>query len=591
MNSPLTLPKPTSSTASGRCPLILRLLDTMDRLDPEKLEQLWDAQSKNDVTLEESVIRAGLADESQIAMAYSQHYLLPLFDPPIDQPPPVDRAVAELLPARLCRDHLIAPLNDDGHTLEVAIFAPESLLLADELKLLTGRKMRALFAPLTVIERLLSVLYEEGNWSESVNVVGRTNFEEVEEHDDASDEETQEAEEVVHLDQPPPPGRDGRIIRYVNAIFEQALQTGASDIHIEPYEDSCRVRIRIDGTLTELTPPPLSLLPSVISRLKVLAKMDIAERRIPQDGAIALRTGERRVDMRVNTCPTVHSEKIVMRVMDKNALPHDLFALGLDDRQYRDLVESIRSPHGLILVTGPTGSGKSTTLYSCLKHLNDSETNICTVEDPVEFKFSGINQVQTRTQVGLTFASSLRSFLRQDPDVIMVGEVRDNETAEICLRAALTGHLVLSTLHTNDALSSVTRLQDMGAQPFLLASTLRLLVAQRLIRKLCVECCEPYRLDDADYARYGIQPGTTLLRAVGCSQCRETGYRGRVAIFEIVRVTNQLSQLIQSGASLDQLQQAASDNGTSLLAQSAIQKVVAGVTSLEEALSITVQSH
>ena len=400
-----------------------------------------------------------------------------------------------------------------------------------------------MFTTLSVIERLLSVLYEEGSWTSAVTSTSSANFEEVDdEPEDLDDEDAQEAGEIVHLDQAPPPGRDGRIIRYVNSIFEQALQTGASDIHIEPYEDNCRVRLRIDGVLTEIAPPPMSMLNSVISRLKVLSKMDIAERRLPQDGAIGLRSGEHRVDMRVNTCPTVYGEKVVMRVLDKNALPHDLTSLGLDERQYRDLSEAIRSPHGLMLVTGPTGSGKSTTLYSCLNYLNDSETNICTVEDPVEFKFSGINQVQTRTKVGLTFASALRSFLRQDPDVIMVGEVRDNETADICMRAALTGHFVFSTLHTNDALSSITRLQDMGIEPFLLSSTIRLLVAQRLLRRLCDECKIAEQVDPESAKRYEINPRAVIFRPGGCSRCRETGYKGRLAVFEIIRINSQLER-------------------------------------------------
>ena len=290
--------------------------------------------------------------------------------------------------------------------------------------------------------------------------------------------------------------------------------------------------------------------------------------------------------MRVNTCPTVYGEKIVMRVLDKNALPHDMTKLGLDERQLRDLSESIRSPHGLMLVTGPTGSGKSTTLYSCLNYLNDSETNICTVEDPVEFKFAGINQVQTQSKVGFTFASALRSFLRQDPDVIMVGEVRDGETAEICMRAALTGHFVFSTLHTNDALSSVTRLKDMGIEPFLLASTIRLLVAQRLVRRLCIECKEPYQLDAAIAKRHGLDPSVPVFRAKGCARCRETGYRGRLAVFEIIRINSQLREMIQSGETVDALKRAAMADGMTLLAQSAAAKVKTGETSLEEALSL-----
>lgn len=574
--------------SSQQDPLIVRLLNDMDRLDPERLEELYAAPIRNEVSFEELIIRSGVADERQIAEAYANHYLMPLFDPPADTPPPVDPTVGQVLPSRLCRDHLISPLSDDGHTLEVAVFSPDSLLLSDEIKLLTGRQMRPMFATLSVIERLLSVLYEEGSWTDAVTSSSSANFEEVDEAEDLDDEDAQEAGEIVHLDQAPPPGRDGRIIRYVNSIFEQALQTKASDIHIEPYEECCRVRLRIDGVLTEISPPPMSLLNSVISRLKVLSKMDIAERRLPQDGAIGLRSGEQRVDMRVNTCPTVYGEKVVMRVLDKNALPHDLNALGLNERQFRDLSEAIRSPHGLMLVTGPTGSGKSTTLYSCLNFLNDSETNICTVEDPVEFKFGGINQVQTRAKVGLTFSSALRSFLRQDPDVIMVGEVRDNETADICMRAALTGHFVFSTLHTNDALSSVTRLKDMGIEPFLLSSTLRLLVAQRLLRRLCDECKTPEQIDPESAQHYDIDPRAIVFRPSGCSRCRETGYRGRLAVFEIIRVNNRLSEMIQTGETVESMKRAAVADGMSLLQQSAVSKVVAGDTSLEEALSICV---
>ncbi|KAA1262186.1 putative type II secretion system protein E [Rubripirellula obstinata] len=569
-------------------PLIVRLLQSVTQLDPDRLEDLYNSPSKGEVSFEEMVIRSGVANERQIAEAYARHYLMPLFDPPSDTPPPVDPGVAEILPSRLCRDHLIAPLSDDGQTIEVAVFSPDSLLLADEVKLITGRQMRPLFTTLSVIERLLSVLYEEGSWTSSVSSSTAASFEEVDEQEDLDDEETAEATEIVHLDQAPPPGRDGRIIRYVNSIFEQALQSGASDIHIEPYEDNCRVRLRIDGSLTEVAPPPMQLLNSVISRLKVLSKMDIAERRLPQDGAIGLRSGEHRVDMRVNTCPTVYGEKIVMRVLDKNALPHDLSSLGLDERQFQDLSEAIRSPHGLMLVTGPTGSGKSTTLYSCLNYLNDSETNICTVEDPVEFKFAGINQVQTRSKVGLTFSSALRSFLRQDPDVIMVGEVRDNETADICMRAALTGHFVFSTLHTNDALSSITRLKDMGIESFLLSSTIRLLVAQRLLRRLCNECKTPTQLDAATAARYGIDPKTVVFKPAGCSRCRETGYRGRLAVFEIIRINTEIAEMIQAGATVEKMQKAAVADGMKLLKDSALEKVVSGETGLEEALSVCV---
>ncbi len=384
----------------------------------------------------------------------------------------------------------------------------EDMLMVDELQLLTGLTIRPMIAPLSVVEKAIDTLYRGG----------RTKFvsqvEDFAEDDDAEDAEdrSRRTRRFWTSTTPPPPGPDGRIVRMVNQILEQALRSGASDIHIEPFEDSCAIRLRVDGSLRELVPPPRSQFVSIVSRFKILAKMDIAEKRVPQDGAIALRTGDKRIDLRVSTVPTVYGEKMVMRILDKGAIPIELTGLGFDERQSKDLIESIQMPHGLMLVTGPTGSGKSTTLYACLNKLNEPDTNICTVEDPVEYKFKGINQVQVKSQVGLTFAGALRAFLRQDPDVIMVGEVRDQETAQICLRAALTGHFVLSTIHTNDSLSAVNRLVDMGIEPFLLASTLRVLEAQRLIRRLCKECKEPFECDAETARAYGFEAGQTLFR-------------------------------------------------------------------------------
>ena len=372
----------------------------------------------------------------------------------------------------------------------------------------------------------------------------------------------------------------------VNQILEQALRIGASDIHLEPFEDSCAIRLRVDGVLRELPAPPRGLFVPIISRFKILAKMDIAEKRVPQDGAIALRSGEKRVDLRVSTVPTVYGEKMVMRILDKGAIPIELTGLGFDQRQATDLIESIKMPHGLMLVTGPTGSGKSTTLYACLNLLNEPDTNICTVEDPVEYKFKGMNQVQVKSQVGLTFASALRAFLRQDPDVIMVGEVRDPETAGICLRAALTGHFVLSTIHTNDSLSAVSRLEDMGIEPFLLASTLRVLEAQRLIRRLCPLCKEAYEIDAETAKTHGLEAGITLQRPKGCDQCRGNGYRGRVGVFEVVRITARMAHLIQTRAPLPELRTAAREQGMKLLLDNGMDKVRAGLTSLEEVLTV-----
>jgi type IV pilus assembly protein PilB len=578
---------PTAATLSSSQPLILQLLVGSGRLEPSQLETLREAKSREKLPLEEILIRRGLADERDIAQAYSEYFLIPLFRP-LGNAIHVAPDLARQLPEKLCRDHLFAPLRICDGALEVAFFTPRELHIVDELQLLTNMPVRPLIAPLSVVEGILGLLYENASWPNGPERSDGSSFEEIAENDQVEATSTASAEEVVHLDQPPPPGRDGRIIRYVNQVLEQALRSGASDVHIEPFEDRCRVRLRIDGNLNEVVPPSLSLFVPVVSRIKVLAKMDIAEKRVPQDGGIALKSGETRVDIRVSTVPTIYGEKVVMRVLDRSAIPLHLSDLGLDERQTEDLAQSIEMPHGLMLVTGPTGSGKSTTLYACLNRLNKPHKNICTAEDPVEYKFTGINQVQVRSQVGLTFASVLRSFLRQDPDVIMVGEVRDAETAQICLRAALTGHFVLSTLHTNDALAAVNRLKDMGTEPFLLASTLRVLVAQRLIRRLCQKCRQPYTCDASTASRFGMNPGETLYRPQGCRECRETGYRKRVGIFEVIRMTGRMATLIQTDTPLAELRREATEQGMKLLRQSALEKARQGVTSLEEALSITV---
>jgi type IV pilus assembly protein PilB len=579
------------SSVENQLPLIVQLLGKDHEFDTQKMAAIRAAQVKENSALEELLIRKGYASDHEIAAAYAEYYMLPQYDAE-KNPPQIDRRLRRMLTEKLCRDHFIAPVAVRGQLLEVAFFTPNELLLVDELQLITGREIQPLFAPLSVVERLLNALFNDSEWpaGETHTASASAQFEQVEDHDE-NDRGEDSLEEVLHLDQPPPPGRDGRVIRFVNQIFEQAFRGGASDVHIEPFEDRCRVRLRIDGSLTEITPPPVSMYTPIVSRIKVLAKMDIAEKRLPQDGAISLKSGEKRVDVRVNTCPTVHGEKVVMRILDKNAIPLKLTSLGLDERQDKDLAESIQSPHGMMLVTGPTGSGKSTTLYACLNLLNTPDTNICTVEDPVEYKFQGINQIQTKAHIGLTFADALRSFLRQDPDVIMVGEVRDSETAQICLRAALTGHFVLSTLHTNDALAAVNRLADMGVEPFLLASTLRVVVAQRLIRRLCQKCREQDVLDATTTNRLGLGSDEVIYRPRGCGECRQTGYKGRVGVFEVIRITRRLSDLIQNRAPLAELRQAAVDQGMKLLSQSAMEKARQGLTSLEEVLSITLSEE
>ena len=571
-----------STTGTGS--LMLEALIRRGKIAPSSINEARQVIGKTNGSQERALIDAGLVDDRDIADAYADEFLLARLDP-AGEGAPVDRELADVLPEKFCVDRLIVPLANRDDALDVAYVSPEAMALVDELQLLTGRLIRLLLAPLSVVEAKLHALFHAGMANEIGGKPGE--FAEAQ----PEDEEEEVDDGILMLDAPPPPGSNGRVVRMVNQILEQALNTGASDIHLEPFEDSCKLRLRIDGLLHEMPSPSKTVFVMIVSRFKILSKMDIAEKRVPQDGAIALKTKDKRIDLRVNTVPTVYGEKMVMRILDKAAIPLDLMKLGLDERQSKDLVESIRMPHGLALVTGPTGSGKSTTLYSCLNLLNEPKTNICTVEDPVEYKFKGMNQVQVKTQVGLTFSSALRAFLRQDPDVIMVGEVRDQETAEICLRAALTGHFVLSTIHTNDALSAVTRLMDMGVEPFLLSSTLRVLEAQRLVRRLCPHCKEPHECDPALAERHNLIPGEIFYRPVGCLHCRRVGYKGRVGVFEVVRITPLMAKLIQNRTPLPELREAARSEGMKLLFDSAIDKVRAGLTSLEAALSVAMSGE
>ena len=567
-------------------PLVLEVLARRGLIAAAQLEKARAVIAEAGGSPERALVRAGLVGDRVIARAFAEEYLLiPL--PKEAEEAPVDRdRLLDLIPEKLCQERLIVPIAVRDDTLDVAYVSPGETVLLEELQLLTGLRVRLLLAPLFVVEERLHALFKAGRTEE----IGGKPGEFAAEAAHAEDDEDDPNEGILMLDAAPPLGTNGRVVRMVNQILEQALHTGASDIHLEPFEDSCKFRLRIDGVLHELPSPSKSVFVMILSRFKILSKMDIAEKRIPQDGSIALKAKDRRIDLRVNTVPTVYGEKMVMRILDKAAIPLDLTKLGLDERQAKDLIESIRSPHGLALVTGPTGSGKSTTLYSCLNLLNEPKTNICTVEDPVEYKFTGMNQVQVKTQVGLTFSSALRAFLRQDPDVIMVGEVRDQETAEICLRAALTGHFVLSTIHTNDALSAVTRLMDMGVEPFLLSCTLRVLEAQRLVRRLCPHCKEAHECDPELARAHNLVAGETFYRPKGCPICRMVGYKGRVGVFEVVRITSLMARLIQNRTPLPELREAARSEGMKLLFDSAIDKARQGLTSLEAALGVAMSS-
>lgn len=567
-------------------PLIVTLLEQQGILDLDVLTEYRAQHAGKGLHIEQLLVAGRLATEEQVARAYANHLFIPLFEPE-QGVVEVDSVLRSVLSEKTCRDLLIAPVALKDNVLDLVLATPNELLILDEIQLQTGYQVRPMIGRLSVIDEVIVDLYGGSHWSRPE--IGGGSVEGLEHYDGMFGHEHGDNDgdsETLHLDQPTPPGREGRVIRLVNQLLMQALQEGASDIHLEPYEDTCQVRFRVDGALNRIAEPTRSLFVPIVSRLKVLAKMDIAEKRVPQDGAISLRSADREIDIRVNSIPTVHGEKLCLRILDKGALPSNISTLGLSEAQTADLTESLHMPHGLILVTGPTGSGKSSTLYSCLQLLNQPDTNICTAEDPVEYRFGGINQVQVRNNVGLTFAAALRSFLRQDPDVIMLGEIRDQETADIALRAALTGHLVLSTIHTNDALSAVARLKDMDIDGFVLGSTLRVLEAQRLVRRLCDNCKQPWDCDSKTASRFGIESGTTLYRPAGCDECRGIGYRGRTGVFEVVRLTSAMKELIQDGAAPEKLRGLAREQGCWSLFDSALDKVRQGITSLEIALSV-----
>lgn len=555
-------------------PLLIDLLMAEKKLTEKNLETILREQEKHSLGLEEAIVQLGLAKEDDIARIYAHYFQLELFQGPM---PKVGPDLKTFLPEKFARDNHVLPLVEPGQPFRVLLLDPSDISLLQEVQLYTGQKAQPMVGILSKINEGLDAIYGARDAVKEITTEIQPDKMEIVEED----------EELLDLNRVIPESKETQIVRLVNRILEGALRERASDIHTEPFPDEIKIRYRIDGVLQEITPPPKSLYVALISRLKVLCKMDIAEKRIPQDGSFTMAIDDKRIDCRVSTVPTVYGERMVLRILNKDAVPMDLTSLGFEKRQLEDFVAGASSPHGLQLVTGPTGSGKSTTLYATLSLLRSPKKNILTIEDPVEYKFNGINQVQVKSQVGLTFASALRAFLRQDPDIIMVGEVRDQETAEICLRAALTGHLVLSTLHTNDAVTAITRLQNMGIERFLLASTLRVVEAQRLVRRLCPHCKTATKPSVEMVDKYGLDPKVDIFKPKGCPECRGNGYRGRVAIYEVVRITPGVSDLIQNNATLNEIKDQAHKEGMWSLLDSGLNKAKNGITSMEEVLAVT----
>jgi type IV pilus assembly protein PilB len=493
----------------------------------------------------------------------------------------IEESVFTLVPPQLTQKHQLVPTKLTGSILTIAMADPTDLIAINEIKFITGYGVRVVLASPSAIKKTLDHRFGGVSYDDVLKKFGDNDMELILEQDDVNLQELQQAT------------MEAPVVTLVNAILADAAKRRASDIHIEPYEKLFRVRFRIDGVLQEIMSPPLRLKNPLVSRLKVMAGLDIAERRLTQDGRIKLKMGiGGELDIRVSILPTLFGEKVVMRLLDKSNLQLDMAKLGFDHRTLEDFQEAIHKPFGMILITGPTGSGKSTTLYSALSELNKADVNISTAEDPVEYNLVGINQVQVREQIGLNFASCLRSFLRQDPDIIMVGEIRDLETAQIAVKAALTGHLVLSTLHTNDAPSTIDRLINMGVEPFLLTSSINLIAAQRLVRRICDKCKEPIEVTPEALINLGVDAseaagGFPTFRGRGCNNCNDTGYRGRLAIYEILVMHEGLKELILKSASAADLKREAVKSGMSTLRMSALQKVRDGLTTIEETIRVT----
>jgi type IV pilus assembly protein PilB len=560
--------------------LVAEGLITADQLRQALGEQKGKADKLGSV-----LVRQGSLTEEQLIGFLSRQYGIPsitLLN--ID----IDPDTLRLVPVHIAKKYEVLPVKRIGSTLTLAMSDPTNVFALDDIAFMTNLQILPVVAPQAAIRKVLDRAYDAvqpgSSMTDMMSEITRdaTNIEILE------DEQASAQVDVFELKES---ADEAPVVKLVNMVFVDAIRKGASDLHWEPYEKTFRVRFRIDGVLHEMLSPPKRLEPAIISRLKIMSNLDISERRLPQDGRIKLRYGSREIDFRVSVLPTIFGEKAVLRILDKEALQLDMTKLGFDEWSFEKFQHAIRQPYGMILITGPTGSGKTTTLYSAISTINAPEHNIMTAEDPVEYNLKGVNQVQINESIGRTFAGVLRSFLRQDPDVILVGETRDLETAQISIRAALTGHLVFTTLHTNDCPSTIARLVDMGMQPFLLSSALLLVLAQRLGRRICKDCREPIEGHEDDLVPYGHVPDgrgrVTFFRGKGCQTCNFTGMKGRVAIYEVMPVTEDLRGVILRGAQTAEIRELAQARGMKTLRQAGLLKVLEGTTTVEEVLRVT----
>ena len=550
----------------------------------QQLRKAQEDQRKNGTSLGYALAKMGFVSDQQITDFLSQQYRVQAVDLREYE---IDREVLKLIPKEIAERHKVLPVSRAGSSLIVAMADPSNLHAIDDIKFTTGYNVEPVVASeAAIIEAIDRYYNQESNISYDEIMEG---------FDEGEIEFAEEAMDEGVLDLAKA-SEDAPVVRLCNAILLSAIKKGASDIHIEPYEKVLRVRYRIDGVLHDEMHPPMKLKNAIASRLKIMASLDIAERRLPQDGRIKLKLGKgREMDFRVNALPTIWGEKICMRLLDKGNLQLDMTKLGFEQKALDDFKNSIYKPFGMVLVTGPTGSGKTTSLYSALSELNKISTNISTAEDPVEYNLMGTNQVQMHDDIGLNFAAALRAFLRQDPDIIMVGEIRDFETAEIAVKAALTGHLVLSTLHTNDAPGTISRLLNMGIEPFLVTASVNLILAQRLARKICADCkveteIEKQVLLDTGFTEEQIATGK-VYRGAGCRTCGDTGYKGRIALYEAMPMTDRLKEMVLQGCSAAELKVQMVQDGINTLRMAGINKCLAGVTTVEEIHRCTVSDR
>jgi len=556
-------------------------------ISQDQLKQALEYQKQHGGRLGTALVKMGLVTDDEVTAVLSRQYGVPSINLKYYE---VDPTVVKLIPQETAVRYQIVPLSRVGSTLTIAMTDPTNVFAMDDIKFMTGFNVEPVVASESAIAEAISKFYGENASVQELDKVMK----------DLAGEETDlelaGEEEQMDLASLEKAAEEAPIIKLANLILTDSVRKGASDIHLEPYEKEYRVRFRVDGILQPVMTPPMKLKDALTSRLKIMAKLDISEKRLPQDGRIMIKFSKdgrkKELDFRVSTVPTLYGEKIVLRLLDKENLRLDMTKLGFEQESLTKFERNILRPYGMVLVTGPTGSGKTNTLYSSVARLNSLETNIMTAEDPVEFQLAGVNQVQMKEQIGLNFAAALRAFLRQDPNIILVGEIRDFETAEIAVKAALTGHLVLSTLHTNDAPSTISRLMNMGIEPFLVATSVNLICAQRLVRRICANCKEQLPLPEQTILDAGYTPEeaktTQIFHGKGCSVCNNTGYKGRVGLYEVMEITDDLKELILVGASAMELKKKAIESGMITLRRSGLVKAALGMTTLEEVLRETV---